>query len=438
MEKVALYARVSTEEQARHGLSIEAQLTTLREWANKEGVVVVGEYVDAGVSARKPASKRPELTRLLQDIEAGKITLVVFIKLDRWFRNVGEYYKVQEVLDRHKVAWRAILEDYETQTASGRFKINIMLSVAQDEADRTSERVKYIKADIRSRGKLTNGRVPPGYISKDGVAVIDPAKADIMRECFRHFISVQSVNELRKWALETYGELHPYNHWRLYLRNEIYTGRLEGKQVFEPLISDDDFALVQKILSDRSPRNAGQYKHHTYLFTGKIFCAECGKKMVTHACQQSTYIYYRCPTYIIHRCEHQKRHNEKSIEQWLRTNILEHISSYNAELKKRPAPKPVDTAPIKRKLEKLWDLYSNDLIDRDMYETEYNKLQAQLKAAESAIIEMPKPIDIKSYQDALQAYDTLTPELRREFWQRSIDRLYISNNGDISLSLSWL
>ena len=77
-------------------------------------------------------------------MRAGKIDIVVFTKLDRWFRNIAEYYKVQEVLETHNVNWKTIHEDYDTSTASGRLKINIMLSVAQDEADRTSERIKAV------------------------------------------------------------------------------------------------------------------------------------------------------------------------------------------------------------------------------------------------------------------------------------------------------
>lgn len=78
--RIACYARVSTEEQALHGLSIEAQLNALREFANDQSV---GEYVDAGISARSSIAKRPELQRLLRDVEAGKVDLVVFTKLDR-------------------------------------------------------------------------------------------------------------------------------------------------------------------------------------------------------------------------------------------------------------------------------------------------------------------------------------------------------------------
>ena len=93
--RAALYIRVSTEEQAVHGLSIEAQREALGAWAETAGVQVARHYIDAGISARKSAAKRPELQRLLADVEAGLIDLVVFTKLDRWFRNIAEYYKCE-------------------------------------------------------------------------------------------------------------------------------------------------------------------------------------------------------------------------------------------------------------------------------------------------------------------------------------------------------
>ena len=124
---------------------------------------MVGRYADPGVSARKKAASRPGLQRMLSDVRAGKIDLIVFTKLDRWFRSVGEYYKVQEVLEQFHVDWKTTLEDYDTSTAAGRLKINIMLSVAQDEADRTSERIKVVFDAKRRRREPTTGSVPTGY-----------------------------------------------------------------------------------------------------------------------------------------------------------------------------------------------------------------------------------------------------------------------------------
>ena len=158
MENTALYIRVSTQEQTIHGLSLEAQRASLEAWAKKNQKKIVGVYADEDISARKTASQRPSLQRRLREVEAGNVDLIVFTKLDRWFRNIAEYYKVQEILEAHNVNWKTILEDYDTSTASGRLKINIMLSVAQDEADRTSERIKVVFESKQAKGELPAGR----------------------------------------------------------------------------------------------------------------------------------------------------------------------------------------------------------------------------------------------------------------------------------------
>ena len=137
--KVFLYERVSSEEQVKHGYSLDAQDEALREFCEKNNHVILGVYRDEGISGRKPYTKRPAMVQLLRDVETIKPQMILFTKLDRWFRNIKEYYKVQDILDRYKVDWKAINEEYDTSTASGRLYVNIKLSIAQDEADRTSD-----------------------------------------------------------------------------------------------------------------------------------------------------------------------------------------------------------------------------------------------------------------------------------------------------------
>lgn len=205
LSRVFLYVRVSTEEQAVHGLSVEAQTAALTQWAQAAGHQVAGIYTDAGVSARKPASRRPELQRLLEDIRSGKGDLIAFTKLDRWFRNIAEYYKVQEILEAHKVSWKAIQEDYDTATASGRLKVNIMLSVAQDEADRASERIKAVFESKRQRLEPLTGNCPTGYKIEGKKLVKDPETEEAVTAFFQKFLACGSVSVTQSYVLETFG-----------------------------------------------------------------------------------------------------------------------------------------------------------------------------------------------------------------------------------------
>ena len=146
--KVFLYVRVSSEEQVKHGYSLDAQEQALKEFCEHNKHIILGIYRDEGISGRKPYTKRPAMVQLLNDLERVKPDIILFTKLDRWFRNIKEYYKVQDILDKNKVYWKAINEEYDTSTASGRLYVNIKLSIAQDEADRTSERIKDVQDQL--------------------------------------------------------------------------------------------------------------------------------------------------------------------------------------------------------------------------------------------------------------------------------------------------
>ena len=91
---------------------------------------------------------RKDLLRLLEDVKKDKIDIILVTKLDRWFRSVKDYHNTQAILEEHHCSWKTILEDYDSSTADGQLKINIMLSVSQNEADRTSERNRYVLRDL--------------------------------------------------------------------------------------------------------------------------------------------------------------------------------------------------------------------------------------------------------------------------------------------------
>ena len=163
MIRVALYIRVSTQEQSLHGLSLESQKDALISYANSHNMQIVDVYADEGITARKALNKRLEFQRLISDVKQGKIDLILVTKLDRWFRNIKDYHNTQEILEKHNCNWRTIYESYDTSTSSGRLHINIMLSVNQDECDRTSERIKAVFEHKKDKKEATTGAMPLGY-----------------------------------------------------------------------------------------------------------------------------------------------------------------------------------------------------------------------------------------------------------------------------------
>ena len=120
MKRVALYMRVSSDQQAKEGDSIPAQRDALTKYAKEKGYSIVGEHLDDGISGTK-YSQRDELQRMLSDVQAGKIDLIIFTRLDRFFRSVRHYTATQAILDKHNVGWLAIWEPvYDTTTPQGR------------------------------------------------------------------------------------------------------------------------------------------------------------------------------------------------------------------------------------------------------------------------------------------------------------------------------
>lgn len=436
MKRVFLYARVSTEEQAVHGLSIDAQLSALEEWAKTNGHEIVGTYIDAGISARKPATKRPALQRLLSDVKDGMGDLVIFTKLDRWVRNVAWYYKIQEILEKHHVNWRTIQEDYDTSTASGRLKINIMLSVAQDEADRTGERIKFIFEDKVQRGEVISGKVPLGYKIEEKKMVVNPETAPIAQDIFRQYTTLKSVAGVRKYMVDKYGILYAYQTIRYLLVNERYIGRAHGHDDFcPPLIELDQFNLVQQIIKERAERNAAR-ANRVYLFSGLARCAECGNKLGAHTVG-GEYIYYRCTrSEKYHSCPHKKRTSELVLEQWLLENLVSSYEEYNISVQEKAKieqPK-IDEGKIKRKMDKLKDLYLNDLIDRETYERDYTQLRDELRTAHWKTAQLPKVVNTKGIDDVLKAYEWLTRRERKEFWNRIVGEIKITNDDHFFVS----
>ncbi len=106
MIRCAIYDRVSTDLQVEKGLSLATQKDDLTQYAKDHGYVIVGYYEDEGITARKKMKNRKDLMRLLDDVKADKVDLILVTKLDRWFRNVKDYHNTQEILDAHHCNWK--------------------------------------------------------------------------------------------------------------------------------------------------------------------------------------------------------------------------------------------------------------------------------------------------------------------------------------------
>ncbi len=422
-----------------HGYSLAAQRESLTKYAKEHHLLIVDYYTDEGKSARKKYTTRPEFMRLLHDVEADKLDLILFIKLDRWFRSIKDYYKVQEILDAHHVSWQTTEEQYDTTTTNGRLYTNIRLALAQDEADRTSDRIKFVFQEKLARKEVICGRVPLGYMVKDKHLVPSPEKAEIVRELFYHFATHGSKHAALRHIYDTYGVLIDRHDFRKMLRNTVYKGEFKGiKDYCEPIIEPELFDKLSTLPSARANSTK-----RIYIFSGLVYCAECGSRMAGRVGGGTcTKIYYRCNRTCDPRgCKHHKLIDEKAIESWLLENIEDEIKktilNYQAQAEKKAKPS-IDRAAIKRKMDRLKDLYVAEMIDMEAYVKDYEKYASQL----AAIPDESKPkLDVKALQEFLRndfsaSYEKLDRESRRSFWRGIVMKIRVDCLNNITISFT--
>lgn len=450
LKRAALYARVSTEEQAMHGVSLDAQRERLLTYAKENDLTVVDVYVDEGISARKRYTARPAFTKMLEDVKAKKIDVVLFIKLDRWFRNIADYYEVQAILDKYKVQWIATEEDYDTTTANGRLALNIKLAIAQDESDRTSERIKFVFQNMVKEGRVISGRTPKGFKIVDKRVVLDEPMVPLVKDAFRKIIDCRGSREACRYIQDTYGINMDPKSFKHMIACTWYIGEAYGIKDWCPRIIDNDtFHRANEIINTRAERYDYTRTDRVYLFTGLLFCQKCGRRMATYACRntrkdgsQQTFIYYRCTRHLLRQCDMTKQINQDKLEKWLLDNLLIEADKHNMEIMhngKRAPKKSIDRQKVMAKIEKLKDLYINDLIPKEMYEKDYLMLSSLLNEAEKQeSAEEKRLIDVKQYKDLLAAYNTLDLESRKAFWSRVINKIVVTETGDYIVTLNQL
>lgn len=452
LTRVAIYIRVSTDRQAKEGDSLEAQEKALRDYAKEHNYIIVDVYVDGGESGQK--IKRTNLQRMLQDVEEDKIDLVIMTKLDRWFRNVADFYKVIEVLKRNKVDWKTIWEDYDTTTASGEFWLNMSLALGQMEAKRTGERICDIfEHKFKFQKTVCSGNKKYGYdISVEKKYIVNEKESNDIKELFDYFIKTENLLETVKWFRENKRNIS-HASIKNYLKDISYTGKYYRKRTNEliddfipPIIDEETFQKAQLIFE----RNIKNYKHdstnkHNYIFAGLLKCSNCHCRLSGTA-NKAGNKYYRCKKYATGSCTKKNMISEVKLEKYLLENILSIINkestNVNMELEnEKDNESKIKT--IKTKMKKLADLYMNDMIELDYYNVEYAKLKNSLQTEESKKIDKKdntkKIEEIKKIlnNDFFNIYSSLSESERRLLWGKIFNYLIIDikNKDEFNVEL---
>lgn len=446
--RAGLYERVSTDEQVKHGFSIQSQIDALEEHCEKNNMRIVGHYCDDGISGGKAASRRPAMSRLLEDVQEGKIDIILFTRLDRWFRNVKEYYKVQEILDQHKVEWKAIWEDYDTTTSNGRMAITIFLAIAQNEREKASDRVKSV-FDHKRKNKeaiFSNSGTPFGYLAvrdENGVrrTVKHPDLKDAVQAFWDHLVKYRAIQTAGRYVNREYGLRRTDKSWRDIVPKEIYTGTYQGVEGYcEPYISRADWLSLQadggKVKSSRPNR--------VYLFSGLIRCPHCGRLL------KSTYsvgydkkerYYYRCRLHVEELCNLKKQMPEAKAEEWLLNNLAElvkgEIASVELERTKPKAKPKTDVAKLREELRRLNVAYRAGNMSDDEYLSESKDINARIVKASAEAANDPAERNLDELKELLETdfitlYRSLDRADQRRFWRALVKEINVNDNAEIT------
>lgn len=452
IKRVALYIRVSTDRQAKEGDSLEAQENALTKYSQEHNYVIVDKYIDGGESGQK--IKRTNLQRMLEDIKLGKIDLIIMTKLDRWFRSIGDFYKVLEIIKKYNVGWKTIWEDYDTTTASGEFWLNISLSMGQLEAKRTSERINEVfnyKYNVQKT--VCSGKAPYGYkISNEKKLIIDEEQAKNVVDLFEYYRKTNNLNETANWFRNNC-ENKSTTIIKKYLRNPIYIGKFKTTRTneiiddFAPrIISDELWEDVQRLIkinvkNSQGNPNASHHNSTPYIFSGLLICKDCGHTL-SGKCNSGGKHYYNCRYNYFKKCVNNKCVNEKWLEDYLLKEIVNILEKRKLEIMEINSKKKkiIDNSQaLKIKQKKLVDLYLNNMIDIDYYKEEYDNISAQIKK-----IEEQKKNNIKldySYIDSflknkfLDIYNTLDNLEKRRLWSNIVESIEIKGYNYIKINV---
>jgi Site-specific recombinases, DNA invertase Pin homologs len=462
-----LYMRVSTEDQAREGFSLPEQKERLEAYCKFKGFVIKDYYTDAGISA-KTGNYRPEFERLKEDIKSKKINTIIALKQDRITRSIFDWEELMRFLEENDAYLDCVNDDINTTNANGKMVSRILMSVSQQEIERTSERTKVGLAGAIKQGHIPH-QAPLGYKHENKKLVIDHLTKDVVIRIFELYHKGMSYQKIS--TLFNKEQVLGKTNWRdssivAILENEIYKGDfVHGKRtkhptyyenVVEPIVSKEMWEECQV----QKKKNSKSYQRTlTYLFLQKLRCPKCNRILGGKATQKKNgniYYYYYC-----HDCK--INFKESLVEEYFNdfvNELVEYDSVVNQfflpmikqkfdepqeELKK-------DINKQKDKLDRIKRAYINGIFsleeyndERRLVESALEKLQNELDEATSCETLNFTPQDIllkrdidyinkvkleKEYKERTKTWKDYTREEKSELIMKYVDdiKLGILNN----------
>ncbi len=398
-----IYMRVSTEDQAREGFSLPEQKERLEAYCKFNGYKIVEYYTDAGISA-KTGNHRPEYDRMLEDGKQGKINMIIALKLDRITRSTRDWETLMDYLEKNNINIAFVNDDINTTTANGKMVSRIMMSISQNEIERTSERTIIGLEGAIKQGHIP-ARAPLGYKHIDKKLVPDSLTKDIIIRIYNLYFEGLTYNSIAK--LFNKEKVCGKTNWKdtsilKIITNVIYKGDyIQGKttrnpryfpDVVEPIVSKElwDSCQVQKKKNQRN-----YMRSQTYIFLQKLKCPKCGRILAGGASHKikadKWYYYYRCE-----KCRGNIREHEieDSIKELL-SDIFEYDSVVNEFFlpvlqNKIHNPKEdfeKEITNLNNKKVRIRKAYIDELFTEEEYKEETNIIENKIKDLQKKILE---------------------------------------------------
>jgi DNA invertase Pin-like site-specific DNA recombinase len=298
--------------------SLDAQRESCEAYVRSQASVgwtaVPERYDDGGFTGAN--IDRPAFQRLLADVEAGKVDVVVVYKLDRVSRSLLDFATVMKRLNEAGVSFVSVTQNFSTTDAVGRMTLNLLATFAEFEREQIGERTRDKMAASRRRGKWTGGSVPLGYRVVDKKLVVDELEAVLVREVFGIYLeqrsalaTVRLLNErgrATKRHLAISGRQREARPWakanvlRL-LKNPVYAGFMPyGEELHEgehtAIVDRETFEAAKLLLASAGGGKGPRFRNPDYLLGGILFCARCGSALTAASTRKGNreYRYYRC------------------------------------------------------------------------------------------------------------------------------------------------
>ena len=447
--RIAKYARCSSDEQKKNGYTIGDQLGLIDEFATDNELVSVAEYVDEGISATLEISKRKALAQLIEDAKAGKFDIVVFKCIDRFFRNVGEYYECQKQLRAAGVTWISIEEsDLDPDDDDAAFKINIYLTMAEYEAKKTSKRIRFNnKMRIKNKQVITGSKnfLFPWTVTgepRNKYLIKNKETEEMTYDVLDFYEMHQSKSATLGYVNIKYGTKMSMQTLTNFLTDTLLYGEYKGvPEYVEPYITKERFDRIQEILK-RNSRGDG-IRNNTFLFSGLIKCPCCGHNLVgnyTKIKGRNPVYSYRCNYNRMHQnCPFNKSTSERKIEKQMLDNLEQYITNEIARVETIEEAQPLNknaakAEKLKAEMERLNMMFRKGRIEEEEYDTEYFKLEKKLKQLD--VTEDPPKRDLDAIKGILETdyrtiYANLTRENKKAFWRSFIKEFVIDENKKI-------